>query len=108
MSRNKPTVLAVAMKNALAKILGTDCEFKVKNIRINGEARGCSGHIRWHGRVVYFTTERSCFGPLSDKFMYRKANSMQDFTGGTNQWCEGGKDTLAREIAKLLTDDRLW
>lgn len=108
MNKNKPIVLAVAMKNALTKILGTDCKFDIRNIHINREARGCSGHVQWHGRTVYFTTERSCFGPLSEKFMYRKANSMRDFTGGTNQWCEGSKDVLAREIAKLLTNDHLW
>ena len=79
-----------------------------KNIRINGETRGCSGFVRYHGRIVYFTTERPCYGPLSDKFMYRKANSMQDLTGGTNQWCGNDKIALARDIARLLTNDRLW
>lgn len=64
-------------------------EVYLSDIKINGDIRGCSGFIRnpETGTIVYVNTERSAYGPLSDKYMYRTAKHLKDYTGGSNRWC---------------------
>lgn len=69
---------------------GLPFEVKLKNIVINGQKRGCSGHIvnTETGKVCYITTEMF-FGLWNDRnraIMMRTAKDTKDYTGGTNVW----------------------
>lgn len=84
-----------------------------KNIRVNGELRGCSGFITaveptfccGCTTVVYFNTERSCYGPLSGRFLYRLAASTNDYSGkGPNQYCADNADALVAAVKPLFDD----
>jgi hypothetical protein len=75
---------------------------ETKNIRINGQLRGCSGFIQNNdnGKIVYLTTEpisftgntksfegNGLYGDNNKAIMYRTAKTTKDYTGGVNQWC---------------------
>ena len=62
-------------------------EYHVRNVRINGDLRGCSGHIvdPNTGNCVYINTEHVPL--LGGRVMYRTAESTKDFTGGWNRFC---------------------
>lgn len=98
-------ILSQKLKNAIRRHKrGDECIFNLRNITINGVKRGCSGHIRLGNRCVYVNTERSCYGPLSDKFMYRVAIDEKDYSGngGRNQWCGDTAEELADAVMVLL------
>jgi hypothetical protein len=70
-------------------------EMFLRNISVNGEKRGCSGHVvnTETGSCVYLTTEKSCLSSLADKSMYRLALSIKDYSSNTlrngyNRWAE--------------------
>ena len=69
----------------------------LRNIRVNADKRGCSGFISLHGVHVYVNTE-PC-GSLG--YMYRTAESLQDYTGGVNRWARD-LDSLVQGIGELL------
>jgi hypothetical protein len=71
----------------------------VKNIRVNGELRGCSGFCQLFGdnRLIYFNTEHCVLDSLRDKVMFRAARSQADYSGGRNNWADF--DNWAEEIA---------
>lgn len=57
------------------------------NIKVNGETRGCSGFLRYeNGQLIYVNTEYSCYGPLSDKILYRRAKHEKDYCGERNNF----------------------
>ena len=79
--------------NKLAKEWGVELEVHLKNITVNGEKRGCSGHVvnLSTGSCVYVNTEGSCYAPLSGKSMYRLAKDINDYSSnslrnGYNRW----------------------
>lgn len=80
-------LMSVKLKNRFVKenprLLVT-----LKNIRINGDPRGCSGFIEnpANGKIAYVNTESSVYGPLQGKILYRTARHSRDFTGGANRW----------------------
>ena len=86
-------LLATKVRNNMNKLGNYD--FKLKNILINGQKRGCSGFItnKDNGNIAYVTTE-PLWQPLfnqpifNTKVMYRAAISTTDYTGGYNQWVE--------------------
>lgn len=60
-----------------------------RNIRINGDTRGCCGWLVYeNGAVIYVNTEDSCYGPLQGKILYRRAKDTKDCVGGRNHWIE--------------------
>jgi hypothetical protein len=83
-----------------------DYEFKLRNIRVNSDVRGCSGFIKNNrtGRIVYVNTEVSPYRPLSGKVLYRTAESFTDYTGGQNRWGERDGDEFITGIVKLLQE----
>ena len=98
-------ILSVKLKNELKKICdGMSLEFKLKNISVNGQKRGCSGFIKnnENGKILYINTESSCYSPLSKKTMFRYANDFNDFSGkgGYNQWANN--ENLFLELKKAL------
>lgn len=96
---------SVAARNAITREVSPDIPLTIdlRNIRINGTLRGCSGFIRNDntGAIIYLTTEESCYGPLQNKVMYRTAVSMTDYTGGRNQWANAS--AWAQEVANCLS-----
>lgn len=70
--------------------LNPNLEFHIGDIKINGSIRGCSGFIvePISGKIVYVNTESSAYGPLSPKFLYRKAKDLSDYRGGRNMWAD--------------------
>lgn len=70
----------------------------LKNIRVNGDKRGCSGFIALNDAIVYVNTERC--GALG--YMYRTAAHMKDYTGGVNRWARD-LDSLVAGVNQLLT-----
>lgn len=77
-------------------------DFHLKNIIINGVKRGCSGFVvnTDNNLCVYVNTEKSVYGPLHNKILYRYADGIKDFTGHRNQFCE--EDKIAEGILSLL------
>ena len=101
------TIGMTKVKNAF-KRHNIPVTFKLSNTRINGEFRGCSGFIIHEpsGRIAYVDTEQSCFGPLSDKFMYRSADSLKDYKGHRNRWTDNRDiDSLVMDIDKMFHED---
>ena len=69
----------------------------LKNIRVNADARGCSGFIALNGAIIYVNTERC--GSLG--YMYRTAAHMKDYTGGVSSPLSTGH-IPKRELANLM------
>jgi len=89
---------------------------ETKNIRINGQLRGCSGFIQNtdNGKIVYLTTEQISYTGNTEAFqgngmwgdenkacMYRTAKTMKDYTGGCNRYCS--LDNLEKFVLSLLS-----
>ena len=53
----------------------------LKNIRVNGDKRGCSGFIQRGGAIVYVNTE-----VLGGGYLYRTAAHLKDYSGGVNRY----------------------
>lgn len=77
-------------------------EFYLKNIIVNGVKRGCSGFVvnTDNNLCVYVNTEKSVYGPLHNKVLYRYADNIKDYTGYRNHYCE--EDKIAECILGLL------
>lgn len=91
-------ILAQKLRNAIKKHKPEEsARFKInlKNIRINGSLRGCSGFVsNEDGRVhVYINTERSCVG---DTVLVRNARHDKDYTGLTNHHVKTLDDLVYR------------
>lgn len=95
-------LLSTKLRNQIKKIQPEGLEFHLKNIKVNGQNRGCSGFIKnvSNGNIVYVNTEKSCYSPLADKNLYRTAKDLKDYTGGRNRWATD--DRIAIEIVNLL------
>lgn len=103
-------MLATKLKNQIlvaAREEDMPLQFKLKNISINGRKVGCSGFITnmQTGACVYVNTERSVYGPLSDKVLFRYARDEKDFSSnglanGQNRFC--ADDKLAANVLALL------
>lgn len=80
----------------------------LKNIRVNGDLRGCSGFLTdpITDRTIYLSTEQSC-GPVSG-FLYRTARNTKDFRGGHNRFGSTDLSVFLDEIDELFQDDRAW
>ena len=97
-------LLAARLKNSIGKIQ-PGLEFYLRNILVNGQPRGCSGFVQdtQRGTIAYVDTEKSSYGPLEDKNLYRKASDLQDYSGkgGYNQWVVD--EDIALSVVQLLT-----
>lgn len=74
----------------------------LRNIRINGDPRGCSGFVTdpRSGKHVYVNTEENSYGPLKGAILYRTAESTTDYTGGFNRWTNA--DGVVEDVTDLL------
>lgn len=91
--RTSNPLLSVKLKNRFTSAH----RVALKNIRVNGDPRGCSGFISLGDRIVYVNTE-PC-GSLG--YMYRTAEHLKDYTGGVNRWARD-LDSLVNGINQLL------
>ena len=94
---SKP-LLATELTNQL-KALEPNIVTHLKNYRVNGQARGCSGFVHFPDgvKIVYVNTELG----YMQKPYYRGARHLKDFTGGRNRFSESN-DTLAQDIIDHL------
>ena len=94
-------LMSVKLKNRFVKANPT-LEVHLRNIRINGDPRGCSGFIvnPANGKIAYVNTEGSVYGPLQGKIMYRTAEHLKDYTGGMNRWST--PDEIVTDVWDLL------
>lgn len=100
-------LLKVKFVNQLTKLIDPKkLRITVKNIRINGASRGCSGHITYlpTGRCVYINTEPSLTAPV--KLLYRYAMDEKDFSsnrpGHNFPNLYTTEENLAFSVARLL------
>jgi hypothetical protein len=82
-------ILAIKLKNRFSPAHAV----ALKNVRVNGDTRGCTGFISLHGVHVYVNTE----GVL----MYRTAAHTKDYHGGVNRWAKD-IDGLVHGVNELL------
>lgn len=95
--------LATKLRNRLVA-LDPSLNVQLKNIKVNGDTRGCSGFISKEDRIVYVNTEESVYSPFRGKSLYRVARHMKDYSGCRNHHVENGR--LAEAIIDLLNDPR--
>ena len=95
----------------IAKEKGLFLKYDINNVSVNGIKKGCSGFITntETGSCIYINTEHSCFGPISDKSMYRYAKDNKDYSStsiinGNNRFCPD--DFLAENVVKLLIEGK--
>lgn len=101
-------LLSTKLKNLINKYTDAELEFYLKNISINGHKTGCSGFIRnpKTNLIVYTNTEHSVYGPLSDKFLYRYAEDLQDYGGpySFNLWATSEEDLVNKIVRHLESE----
>lgn len=85
--------------------------YSLKNVRVNGVLKGCSGHVvdSETGICVYMTTDVGSYKPLSDKAMYRLAKNERDYSSnslksGYNRWTKTG--SLPYCVIDLIKNER--
>ena len=94
------TLMMTKFKNAVARLDPSLDASTIKNIRINGQPRGCSGFIvnPANGKIVYVNTEQ---GSQNRGALYRTAKTTKDYTGGHNNFADN--DDLAQKVVELLS-----
>lgn len=85
-------ILATKLKNRFP----TADLVQLKNISVNGNKRGCTGFIQSGARIVYVNTE-----VLGGGYLYRTAQHLKDYTGGTNHYARD-LESFAAGINQLL------
>lgn len=95
-------LLATTLKNRFKKYGNFECNFK--NIKINGENRGCDGFITnpVNNRVVYLTTEKPYYRSLCNQCIYRRVRYVGDYGKGHSNFCteEELVDNVVRELTR--------
>lgn len=99
---------AIKLKNRISKLVQASerpivIEYtNLRNIKINGETRGCSGFIRNldNGVIVYVDTEEVPI--LVGRLMYRYAKHNKDYSGCHNCWAK--ESNYCEEVYKALLD----
>lgn len=103
--------LKTKLKNDICRLLpAEDLRFRLSNICINGEKRGCSGHVTYlpTGRCIYVNTEPLLTNPR--KIMFRFAKNEQDYTSSHSEFSAINlfttQERLALDIYHHLTMPR--
>lgn len=102
-------LLMTKVKNVVKKAFGSNVEFKLHNIDINGCKRGCSGFIRnpENNVTVYINTEKSSL-PLPYGYLIRYAKDFSDYTGCRNRMQNHSLETLVNEVCDMLRNPAGW
>ena len=99
----KKLLLATKLKNLINNAYpDNNYIIEVKNIKLNGQSRGCSGFIKnpETGSVIFLTTEKTGCSWLKD-YMYRYESQKRGF--GRNRWTSS-QEELVRGIHRLLAE----
>lgn len=101
---------AVKVKNRISKLnLASDSpvalEFIIKNVKINGTWKGCTGFIKnlHNGTTIYIDTEPCPVIYGGQQLMYRYALDHKDYRGCMNQWAK--EDAFCETVYKALFND---
>lgn len=104
-------LLKTKLTNQISKLISKEnLKFSLQNININGQKRGCSGHITYipTGRCIYVNTE-----PLitdRTKLLYRFAKDETDYSSQHNDFAAYNQFTtetnFATAVAQALLMDR--
>ena len=78
---------SVKLRNQLLKLDST-LDVRLKNVRVNGQLRGCSGFVGNGTSWVYVNAEHD--RGISPDALYRTATGPTDYTGGRNQFAPYG------------------
>ena len=94
-------ILSTKLKNRIRN-LNPNLTVSLKNVRINGEAMGCTGFVVDPGtnHTVYVSTDHN--HGTSTEVLYRTAKHTKDYTGGRNRYCSYDADEAAYCINDLL------
>lgn len=96
-------ILQRKLKNAIARVNTENLpiEFRLKEIDVNGDKRGCSGFVynTANGSILYVDTEGSVLSGLN--YMYRYADSLMDYAGYHNRWANSLDELAANMVACL-------
>ena len=94
-------ILARTLENAVRISFGTEITASLRNIRIDGAARGCTGFFvnPENNACVYVNTEASIDPKRS--LLYRYADDMKDFTGYRDRYAKD-LDDLVQKISEML------
>lgn len=99
-------LLATKLKNAVKRLDpdGLIEPVGVRNIVVNGQRRGCSGHFvhKVTGNVVEINTEHGSLGDLDGRILCRYSDSVKDWRGGRNQWIP--EKEFAAHVVAMLAD----
>lgn len=100
-------LLMIKVKNAIKKKFGSEVEFKLHNIDINGCKRECSGFIRnpENNVTVYINTEKNCL-PLG--YLVRYAKDFNDYSGCRNRMQNHSLEMLTNEVCAMLRNLAGW
>ena len=99
----KKLLLATKLKNLINNAYpDNNYIFELKNIKLNGQSRGCSGFIKnpETGSVIFLTTEKTGCSWLKD-YMYRYESQKHGL--GRNRWTSS-QEELIRGIHHLLAE----
>jgi hypothetical protein len=79
---------SVKLRNAIRR-LDPSLQVELRNVRVNGQAMGCSGFITntVTGAIVYVDTDHN-HGLSLDNALYRTAAHNRDYTGGVNRFSD--------------------
>lgn len=91
-------LLAVKLRNQI-KALDRDLVVELKNVRVNGNALGCSGFVTNPntGAVTYICTDNN--HGTNAQPMFRTAKDTKDYAGGRNHFA--AYDDLAAEVVEM-------
>lgn len=99
----KKLLLATKLKNLINNAYPDNTYlFELKNIKLNGQPRGCSGFIKnpETGSVIFLTTEKTGCSWLKE-YMYRYESQKRGL--GRNRWTSS-QEELIREVHHLLAE----
>ena len=101
-------IMSVKLKNAINKAYGKPLEFKLSNISVNGDKRGCSGFVKnpENGVVVYVNTEKSVLKSLG--YLVRYARDFKDYTGTRNRNDHFSLEDIVEEVCEMLNREEEW
>ena len=105
-------LLTTKLRNQIRKNTNIPLEFYVRNIAINRQKRGCSGHIvNTDTKVtVYINTEEVTLSSLKGHCMCRYARDIKDYSShnlgaiGRNRWYK--ESDFPKAIAQMLETPR--
>lgn len=88
---------------------GIEIDIYLRNVEINGQKVGCSGHVinKTTGSCAYVNTEPAFGG----KVLYRLARDVIDYSStslinGYNRWCENEVDELAWKVIRMIAKEK--